>query len=164
MQSHHGWKKTGGSYSKSLSAINARPTSFNNGWKATGGRRPAAARSPSAGDGWGDAAEAQAPWNLTFDLRERETEWTEANKVRHAILSAAQCPVVVAVQMPAAFTSRSARRAQSASQPVKRSCRGTCGRYHWHMEKAMAVPAIAADFNAAISQHVPVISCLAMHQ
>jgi hypothetical protein len=120
MQSHHGWKKTGGSYSKSLSAINARPTSYNNGWKATGGRRPAAARSPSAGDGWGDAAEAQAPWNLTFDLRERETEWTEANKVRHAIVSAEQCPVVVVVQMPAAFTSRSTHPAgpsQPASQP-----------------------------------------------
>jgi hypothetical protein len=26
-----------------------------------------------------------APWSLTFDLRERETEWTEANKVGPAL-------------------------------------------------------------------------------
>ena len=24
-----------------------------------------------------------APWSLTFDLRERETEWTEENKVHN---------------------------------------------------------------------------------
>jgi hypothetical protein len=24
----------------------------------------------------------EAPWSLTFDLRERETDWTDANKVR----------------------------------------------------------------------------------
>eukprot|EP00877_Chromochloris_zofingiensis_P011719 jgi/Chrzof1/6800/Cz19g10070.t1 len=32
----------------------------------------------------------QAPWNLTFDLRERETEWTEANKARLIAIIAAQ--------------------------------------------------------------------------
>lgn len=31
-----------------------------------------------------------APWSLTFDLRERETEWTEENKARLIALVAAQ--------------------------------------------------------------------------
>jgi hypothetical protein len=31
-----------------------------------------------------------APWALTFDLRERETEWTEANQARLVALTAAQ--------------------------------------------------------------------------
>jgi len=31
-----------------------------------------------------------APWAMTFDLRERETEWTEANQARLVALTAAQ--------------------------------------------------------------------------
>jgi hypothetical protein len=27
----------------------------------------------------------EAPWSLTFDLRERDTEWTDANKVSLSI-------------------------------------------------------------------------------
>ena len=29
--------------------------------------------------------ERQPPWNLSFDIRERETDWTDENKVSHEI-------------------------------------------------------------------------------
>ncbi len=32
----------------------------------------------------GAQARSRAPWAMTFDLRERDTEWTEENKVRRA--------------------------------------------------------------------------------
>ncbi|KAI8473756.1 MAG: hypothetical protein J3K34DRAFT_164915 [Monoraphidium minutum] len=46
---------------------------------------------PADASGGASAAErVPAPWNLTFDLRERETEWTEANQARLVALTAAQ--------------------------------------------------------------------------
>jgi hypothetical protein len=47
-------------------------------------RRPAAAGTGSSAAGAGSSSwvrSPEAPWSLTFDLRERETEWTDANKV-----------------------------------------------------------------------------------
>eukprot|EP00775_Hariotina_reticulata_P005263 gene5263-5498_t len=89
MQPFASHSKTANSNSRSLSGINARSAANSNGGKARCVRQKAAARSAAAGDCWDDA-EKGAPWSLTFDLRERETDWTEANKARLVAIVAAQ--------------------------------------------------------------------------
>lgn len=48
-----------------------------------------------------------APWSLTFDLRERETEWTEENKVtRGVVLAAATTDTSSSCQPPCCMLRR----------------------------------------------------------
>lgn len=64
LQQHHGLRL------HTLNAIRHQP------WRSA---RQHGVYAVSTGDR--ESSRVTAPWNLTFDLRERETEWTEANQV-----------------------------------------------------------------------------------